>query len=129
MQSQTQLHGEVLKEHPRNAPALPDSKSQHKALSAFAAVINSLIAEYLAVCEMGLTLSAFETESGLQGTRLSSGHILKLLNVKPGTCIGEALSIQGIHAQNPSGVSAVHACTSMLHAICERISISVAISS
>ncbi|CAL8468473.1 g8013 [Coccomyxa elongata] len=76
---------------------------QHKAPSAFAAVINSLIAEYLAVCEMDLTLSTFQMESGLQGTRLSSAHILKLLNVKPGTCIWEALAIQGVHAQNPSG--------------------------
>ncbi|BDA43578.1 probable oral-facial-digital syndrome 1 protein homolog at N-terminal half [Coccomyxa sp. Obi] len=97
------IHGQVLKELPQNAPALPGSMSQHKAPSVFAAVINSLIAEYLAVCGMGSTLSTFQTESGLQATRLSGGHILKLLNVKPGTCIGEALAIQGVNAQNPSG--------------------------
>lgn len=125
LQSQTQLHGQVLKELPRNAPALPGSMLQHKAPSAFAAVINSLIADYLAVCEMDLTLSTFQNESGLQGTRLSSAHILKLLNVKPGTCIWEALATQGIHAQNPSGTSigVEHArlcCTTMEKCFCTR---------
>ena len=105
MPSQTQLTGQILKELPRNAPAVPGSISKQKTASPFAVVINSLIAEYLAVCEMDVTLSTFQHENDLQGTRLSSAHILKLLNVKPGTCIGEALAIQGVHPRNPSGTS------------------------
>lgn len=116
MPSQTQLTGQILKELPRNAPAGPGSMSKQKTASPFAAVINSLIAEYLAVCEMDMTLSTFHDENDLQGTRLSSAHILKLLNVKPGTCIGEALAIQGVHPQNPSGTSIgvelAHLCSS-----------------
>jgi hypothetical protein len=108
---QEQLHRKVMENLPRNA-ALPSSVPQQSVPSVFAVVVESLIAEYLAVSKMGSTLSALQSESSLRGTILSRAEILQLLNVRPGTHIWEALAAQGVHPQGPSGKRSAEVCAS-----------------